>query len=305
MPVEVEAALNLGPGQIVADCTLGGSGHARRILSRIDPDGILLGLDQDPDAIANARQVLAPWGDRVHLFQRNFVRLPETMTELGITVLDGILADLGLSLHHLEGSGRGFSFQRDEPLDMRMDPSQGPTAADLIRSLSEDEIGRLLRDYGEEPRARAIARRIAEARRHTPITTSGQLARLVAGMWSSAGRGRIHPATRVFMALRIAVNRELECLETFLKTAPGLLRPGGRLCVLAFHSLEDRIVKQQFKLLAHPCQCPPQLPRCICGRRPQVRPITRKPLRPTSEEVAVNPLARSTRLRVVERLATP
>ena len=298
-------ALNLAPGRIVADCTLGASGHASRILALTAPDGILIGLDHDPDAIANAEQKLAPWGQRVHLFQRNFVRLPETLAELGIQGVDGILADLGLSLHHLEGSGRGFSFQRDEPLDMRMDPSQGPTAAELLRSLPEEELSRLLYEFGEEPHARRIARKIVAARRLTPITTSGQLARLVAGIRSRASRGRIHPATRVFMALRIAVNRELECLEIFLKAAPELLRPGGRLVVLTFHSLEDRIVKQQFKRLANPCQCPPRLPRCVCGRMPQVRLVTRKPLRPTPAEVSANPLARSTRLRVVERLATP
>ena len=305
MPTQVMETLNLAPGRAVADCTLGAAGHASRILDLTAPDGILIGLDQDPDAIANARQALAPWKDRVHLFQRNFVRLPETLTELGIKGLGGILADLGLSLHHLEGSGRGFSFQRDEPLDMRMDPGQGLTAAELLRSLPEDELGRLLREFGEEPHARRIARKIATVRRHTPITTSGQLAGLVAAILPRGPRGRIHPATRVFMALRIAVNRELECLETFLKTAPGLLLPGGRLVVLTFHSLEDRIVKQQFKQLANPCQCPPLLPRCVCGRIPQVRLVTRKPLRPTPAEVSANPLARSTHLRAVERLAPP
>jgi 16S rRNA (cytosine1402-N4)-methyltransferase len=305
MPSQVVEALNLGPGRAVADCTLGGAGHASRILAHTGPDGLLVGLDQDPDAVANARQVLAPWAGRVHLFQRNFVRLPETLAELGIKGLHGILADLGLSLHHLEGSGRGFSFQRDEPLDMRMDPTQGPTAADLIRTLPEEELRRLLQELGEEPRARLIARRIAAVRRHTPIATSAQLAGLVAQVRHRAGRGRIHPATRVFMALRIAVNRELECLETFLKAAPEWLLPGGRLVVLSFHSLEDRIVKQQFKQLAAPCQCPPRLPQCVCGQTPQVRLITRKPLRPSAAEVSANPLARSTRLRAVERLASP
>ena len=302
MPAEVVAALNLAPGQTVADCTVGGAGHARQILAHIAPHGRLVGLDQDPDAIANAREVLAPWIDRVDLFQRNFIRLPETLAELGISAVDGILADLGLSLHHLEGSGRGFSFQRDEPLDMRMDPTCGPTAADLIQNLSAEELGRLLRNLGEEPRATSIARQIVQVSRQTPITTSGQLARLVAAMRPGGRRGRIHPATRVFMALRIAVNRELERLEAFLAAAPDLLRPGGRLCVLSFHSLEDRIVKHKFRQLAQPCRCPPQLPRCVCGAVAQVRRITGKPLRPTPAEVAANPLARSTRLRIVERL---
>jgi 16S rRNA (cytosine1402-N4)-methyltransferase len=301
MPAEVVAALAPAPGHTVADCTLGGAGHARLLLERICPGGLLVGLDQDPEAVANAREVLAPWASQMHLFARNFVELPEILTELGISRLDGMLADLGLSLHHLEASGRGFSFQRDEPLDMRMDPRGGATAADLIRDLSADELSRLFYEFGEERRARAIARRIVAARRQAPITTSGQLAHLVGG-GNRPAAARLHPATRVFMALRIAVNRELEALEKFLAAAPGLLRPGGRLCVLAFHSLEDRIVKHQFRRLARPCRCPPRAPRCTCGAVPLVRVLTPKPLRPTPAEVAANPLARSTRLRAIERL---
>jgi 16S rRNA (cytosine1402-N4)-methyltransferase len=304
MPAEVVAALAPAPGQIVADCTLGGAGHARLMLERISPGGILVGLDRDPDAIANARQVLAHWTTQTHLFARNFVQLPETLDELGIACLDGIVADLGLSLYQLEGSGRGFSFQRDEPLDMRMDPRRGPTAAELIRDLNAEELGRLFYEFGEERHARAIARRIVSARQRAPITTSAALARLVGGARRTRD-SRLHPATRVFMALRIAVNRELEDLARFLATAPQLLRPGGRLCVLAFHSLEDRIVKQAFRRLARPCTCPPGTPVCICGAVPLVKVLTSKPLRPTPAEVSANPLARSTRLRIIERLAQP
>ncbi len=300
MPAEVVEILAPKPGQTVADCTLGGAGHARLLLERITPGGLLVGLDQDPDAVANALSVLAPWGSQVRLFVRNFVELPQVLAELGIAQLDGILADLGLSLHHLEASGRGFSFQRDEPLDMRMGQMEGPTAADLIRDLSADELSRLFFAFGEEPKARAIARRIVAARRQAPIVTSGQLARLVAS--GRPASSRLHPATRVFMALRIAVNRELEVLERFLETAPGLLRSGGRLCVLAFHSLEDRIVKHRFRYLQRPCTCPPEAPVCTCGAVPLVRVLTPKPLRPSPAEVAANPLARSTRLRAVERL---
>ncbi|MDD2603231.1 MAG: 16S rRNA (cytosine(1402)-N(4))-methyltransferase RsmH [Desulfobacterales bacterium] len=301
MPAEVVAALALAPGQIVADCTLGGAGHARLLLERISPGGILIGLDRDPAAIGNARQVLAPWTTQTHLFARNFVQLPEVLAELGIARVDGILADLGLSLYQLEASGRGFSFQRDEPLDMRMDPRSGPTAADLIRDLTAQDLSRLFFEFGEERHARVIARRIVSARRRAPIVTSAQLARLVADV---AGRksGRLHPATRVFMALRIAVNRELEDLERFLELAPRLLRPGGRLCVLAFHSLEDRLVKRAFRRLERPCTCPREAPVCTCGAVPLARVLTPKPLRPTSAEVAANPLARSTRLRAIERL---
>ncbi len=301
MPAEVVATLAPAPGQVVADCTLGGAGHARLLLERISPGGTLIGLDRDPDAIANARQVLAPWKGQTHLLARNFVQLPETLAELGIERLDGILADLGLSLHHLEASGRGFSFQRDEPLDMRMDPRSGPTAADLIRDLTAEELGRLFKEFGEERHARGIARRIVAARRRAPVATSAQLADLVAGPGRTRP-GRLHPATRIFMALRIAVNRELEDLERFLASAPGLLRPGGRLCVLAFHSLEDRLVKQAFRRLERPCTCPPRAPVCTCGAVPMARVLTPKPLRPTPAEVAANPLARSTRLRAIERL---
>lgn len=304
MPAEVVEALAPAPGQIMADCTLGGAGHARLLLERISPGGMLIGLDRDPDAIANARQVLAPWAAQTHLFARNFIQLPETLAELGISCLDGIVADLGLSLYQLEASGRGFSFQRDEPLDMRMDPRGGPTAGDLIRDLNAEELGRLFYELGEERHARAVARRIVSARQRAPIVTSTELARLVAGVVRARG-GRLHPATRVFMALRIAVNRELEDLARFLEVAPGLLRPGGRLCVLAFHSLEDRIVKQAFRRLERPCTCPPEAPVCTCGAVPVARVLTPKPLRPTSAEVAANPLARSTRLRVIERLEEP
>lgn len=302
MPAEVVAALDPAPGQVMADCTLGGAGHARLLLERISPGGILVGLDRDPDAIANARAVLAPWAAQTRLFPRNFVQLPETLAELGIEGLDGIVADLGLSLHQLEASGRGFSFQRDEPLDMRMDPRGGPTAGDLIRDLKAEELGRLFYEFGEERHARVIARRIASARQRAPIATSAELARLVAGAVPTKG-GRLHPATRVFMALRIAVNRELEDLERFLAVAPRLLRPGGRLCVLAFHSLEDRIVKRAFRRLERPCTCSPEVPVCTCGAAPLAKVLTPKPLRPTPAEVAANPLARSTRLRVIERLA--
>ncbi|HDI60806.1 MAG TPA: 16S rRNA (cytosine(1402)-N(4))-methyltransferase RsmH [Desulfobacteraceae bacterium] len=287
---------------MVADCTLGGAGHARLLLEKISPKGILVGLDRDPDAIANAREVLAPWAPQTRLFARNFVQLPETLDELGIEALDGIVADLGVSLHQLEASGRGFSFYRDEPLDMRMDPRNGPTAADLIRELTAEQLGRLFYEFGEERHARAIARRIVSARQRAPIATSAELARLVAG-GTRTRSGRLHPATRVFMALRIAVNRELEDLERFLATAPRLLRPGGRFCVLAFHSLEDRIVKRAFRRLERPCTCPPEAPVCTCGAVPLAKVLTPKPLRPTPAEVAANPLARSTRMRIIERLA--
>lgn len=290
------------PGQIIVDGTLGGCGHARRICERIAPDGIFVGIDQDQDAVDHARRVLPRDRLRIHIVHGNFVDLPLFMTRLGIAGVDGILIDVGVSLHQLAASGRGFSFNRNEPLDMRMDVRTGATAADLVATMSERELAQTFRQLGEEKWAARIARCLVDARRRRPITTSGQLAQLVAEAVPAAAHSpKLHPATRTFMALRIAVNRELDVLERFLDLAVAQLKPAGRLCVLAFHSLEDRIVKHRFRDWANPCVCPPALPRCACGRRPMVRLLTRKVVRPSAQEVRDNPMARSTRLRAVEK----
>jgi 16S rRNA (cytosine1402-N4)-methyltransferase len=300
---EVLAYLDCRPGKRYADCTLGGSGHARGICERISPDGLLIGIDQDPDAVANAREVLRGFQACSRLFCGNFVELPDYLDDLRISALDGILLDLGISLHQLEGSGKGFSFQRDEPLDMRMGRSGETTAATIINTASEEELRRIFKTYGEEPRAARIARKIAAARRRGVIRTSGQLAGIVArAVGGRAGSGRLHPATKVFMGLRIAVNRELERLETFMQRVDELLNPGGRLCVLAFHSLEDRIVKQRLRVLAKGCHCPPDFPQCVCGAQPAVRILTPKVVKPSRAEVLQNPMARSCRLRAAEKL---
>lgn len=287
------------------DCTLGGAGHASQICKRILPGGTLIGIDQDIDAIRYAREVLAPCKATVNLFHDNFINLPRILGRLKISAVDGILLDLGLSLHQIEASGRGFSFNRDEPLDMRMNADSGMTAADILNNESEASLARIFRDYGEEHRAKAIARKVVSERKKQPIRTSGQLTRLIFGTLSKKGRhGRkIHPATRVFMALRIAVNRELDRLKEFLGLALDYLNPGGRLCVLSFHSLEDRIVKQRFVALARSCVCPPALPQCVCNNQPDARILTRKVVRPTPEEIDANPMARSTKLRALEKLA--
>ena len=298
MRAEVLEFLNCRPGRTYVDGTLGGAGHARAILERTAPDGRLIGLDHDADAIANAATALEPFADRVRLAHANFAQLPEVLAGLGIPGVDGLLLDLGVSLHHFEGSGRGFSFQKDEPLDMRMDVRTAETAADIVAASSEDELRRLFLEYGEERFAGRIARRVVAARRAAPIRTSAALARIVAGAVPGRSRGRIHPATRVFMALRIAVNRELERLEALLDRLPELLLPGGRLCVLTFHSLEDRIVKQRLKALEVPRRetvAPADGGRCL-------RLLTRKVVRPSAEETAANPMARSTKLRAAERL---
>lgn len=292
------------PGSIIVDGTLGGCGHARLIRDAIAPGGVLVGIDQDLDAIDRAQTFLRSSDVTVHLIRGNFKQLPIYLAGLNIAAVDGILIDIGLSWHQIDKSGRGFSFNRDEPLDMRMDVRLPTTAADLVATLSEAELTRLFRDYGEERWAGRIARHLVARRRHTPVTTSGQLAQVVReAVPESGSRSRkIHPATKVFMALRIFVNKELSALEVFLETAAELLRPGGRLCVLSFHSLEDRMVKQRFREMENPCTCPPSFPRCVCNRRPQARVLTKKVMRPSPEEVGQNPMARSTRLRAVERL---
>jgi 16S rRNA (cytosine1402-N4)-methyltransferase len=306
MPKEAIQQLNCGPGKIIVDGTLGGAGHARAILERILPGGVFIGLDQDEDAVTNAKTVLAPFKTDTHLIRSNFENLAAELSRLGIAAVDGILLDLGFSLHQLEKSGRGFSFQKNEPLDMRMDTRETTTAATLVNSLPERKLADLIYRFGEEPQSRRIARTIVSERTTRPIRSSKELADLVFRSIPPKVRHgkRIHPATRTFMALRIAVNRELEILETFMGTVPELLNPGGRLCVFSFHSLEDRIVKQRINALADPCTCPPGLPVCVCHRQPLLKKITRKALKPSPEEVLANPMARSTRLRVAEKLPT-
>lgn len=301
---EVVDYLNCRPGKVYVDGTLGGCGHARVICEKIYPGGTFIGIDQDIDAISNAETVLKDHSSIIHLFHGNFIRLPEFLAQLKIDSIDGILLDLGLSRHHIENSGRGFSFRKDEPLDMRMDIQSQLTAEKLVNTLSQAELHKIFREYGEERRANQIARRIIKIRHHKKINSSKQLAQIILNsIPAKAGpRQKIHPATRVFMALRIAVNKELERLETFLDQVVDLINPGGRLCVLAFHSLEDRIVKHRFKALEKGCTCAPQLPQCVCGREPQLRILTKKVMRPTAEEIAANPMARSTRLRAAERL---
>ena len=304
MPNEAVDFLNCQPGKIYVDCTLGGSGHARAICKKISPDGLLIGIDQDRDAITNARRVLQPFESNVRLFHGNFIRLADYLTELNIAAVDGILLDLGISLHHLENSGRGFSFQKEEPLDMRMDIQTSTTANDLVHHLAEPALCKIFRDYGEERWAKKIARAIIGVRKKHEIRTSKHLAQIVADAIPkkvTAGK-KIHPATRVFMALRIAVNRELEVLDRFMLRVTEFLNPKGRLCVLAFHSLEDRIVKRHLKALEKGCICPPRLPQCACGKKPMVRLLTRRVLRPTQEEIEANPRARSTRLRAAEKI---
>lgn len=304
MLTEAVDCLNCRPGKTYVDGTLGGAGHARSICERIFPGGRFIGIDQDEAAIANAASVLKPLGDHIHLFRDNFVNLPTILQSLGISAVDGVLLDLGLSLYHLRQSGRGFSFSTDEPLDMRMDTRLPRSAEDLVNELPVGELERIFKTYGEERFSRRIARRIVSRRAHRKFQSSRELADLIVDAVPAgiAARQRIHPATRVFMALRIAVNRELEALSGFLENVLQVMAPGARLCILSFHSLEDRMVKRHMKQWEKGCTCPPKLPLCACGKKPLVRKVTSKPLRPGSEETAVNPMARSTKLRAVEKI---
>jgi len=304
MPKEVVYYLNCRPGKIFVDGTIGGCGHAGKICEKILPDGLLIGIDQDMDAIANAENVLGSYASNIRLFHGNFIHLTDFLSQLKIAAVDGILLDLGVSLHQIENSGRGFSFRKDEPLDMRMDKQSGETAERIINNLARENLRNLFKDYGEERWAKQIAQKIIKVREQKRIRTSKQLAQIVIDAIPGHARSKqkIHPATRVFMALRIAVNQELERLKTFMERASDFLNPGGRLCVLSFHSLEDRIVKQHLKTLEKGCTCPPQLPMCVCGQNPQVSILTKKVVRPTTKEVIANPMARSTRLRAAEKL---
>lgn len=301
---EVLLYLDCRPGNVIVDGTLGGSGHAKAILENILPAGILIGIDQDRDAIDHARKAFASHREHVHLFHGNFSDLPYFLSETDIDAVDGILLDLGLSQHHLESSGRGFSFSREEPLDMRMNVDSATKAEDLVNGLEEGKLAKLFKTYGEERWARRIAHRIVAVRQNEKIATSKQLAQIVCAAIprKSLHAGKIHPATRVFMALRIAVNKELEKLETFLENVPSLLKSGGRLCILSFHSLEDRIVKKWIKSSETACTCPPAFPKCVCNGKQTVRSLTRKVIRPTAAEISANPMARSTRLRACEML---
>lgn len=302
MPQEVVKFLSPRPGGIYVDGTLGGGGHAALILEASAPDGRLIGFDRDSDARAAARKRLAAYKERTDFVGRNFAEIADGLGELGVEAVDGLLLDLGVSSFQLDSADRGFSFQQDAHLDMRMDRSAGKTAADLVNGLPESELERIIREYGEERWARKIARRIVAARAETPIETTLQLADLIGRTIPRGAREeRINPATRTFQALRIAVNDELSSLQQCLADILPLLRSGGRVVVISFHSLEDRMVKQFFRDQAITCICPKDLPICACKKEPQLRILTGKAVVAGDEEVAVNPRARSARLRAAEK----
>jgi 16S rRNA (cytosine1402-N4)-methyltransferase len=300
---EALAYLAPHPGGIYVDGTLGGAGHAERILEESGPDGRLYGFDRDEEALTAARERLSRFGDRVHLFHENFDSMRERLSAEGIERIDGFLLDLGVSSHQLDRRERGFSFMEDAPLDMRMDRSSGTTAAEILESASEGELEKILREYGEERWARRIARVIVRERLTAPILTTLQLADLVRGAIPRAKQEeRIHPATRTFQGLRIAVNDELGSLERGIAAGLELLGPGGRGAAISFHSLEDRIVKNAFRDAARGCICPREIVLCRCGNLPKVKVLTPKGVKASENEVAGNPRSRSARLRAVEKL---
>lgn len=296
--------LNLKKTGIYMDCTMGGAGHSRGILERTFPEGRLVAVDQDPDAVRAGQERLSSYGDRVTIVQDNFGNLKKILGKLKIDQIDGVLFDLGVSSYQLDNPERGFSYMEDAPLDMRMNAADmGVTAADLVNSESAEKLARIIFTYGEERWAKRIAGFIVEYRAANKITTTGQLVQIIKNAIPAGARKTgPHPAKRTFQALRIAVNKELELVESVIADAIGFLKPGGRICVISFHSLEDRIVKQQFQRFSAGCICPPGFPVCQCGVKPLVKIITKKPVVPSDEEINNNPRARSAKLRVAEKV---
>jgi 16S rRNA (cytosine1402-N4)-methyltransferase len=305
MPDEVLALLNPQPGGTYLDGTLGGGGHAGLILEATAPTGRLIGLDRDPEALAAAGRYLEPFGERVTLVQANYSEMRQVLAGQGLSGVDGVLLDLGVSSRQLDTPERGFSFREDGPLDMRMGPDAQMTAADVVNNFKPEELRNIFREFGEERFAGRIANRIAERRADEPFRSTADLARVVKAAIPArhGARQKIHPATRVFQALRIFVNDELGHLSKTLAEALEVLNPDARFVVISFHSLEDRLVKRAFRQAAQGCTCPPKMPICICGGTSQAEIATRKGVRPTAEEVAHNPRARSAVVRAIRKLS--
>ena len=294
--------LNIKPDGVYVDGTLGGAGHSLEIARRLTEGGLLVGIDQDQAAIETARERLAEYGDRCRIVRSNYVHMDEVLRDLSIGGADGILLDLGVSSYQLDTPERGFSYMEDAPLDMRMDQRQDKTARDIVNEYTEQELYHLIRDFGEDRFAKNIARHIVKARQDKPVETTGQLAELIKAAIPARVRAQGgHPAKRTFQAIRIELNQELAVLKEALDKMADLLNPGGRLCIITFHSLEDRIVKTKFRELENPCTCPPDFPVCVCGKKSLGRVVTRKPILPTEAEMEENPRSKSAKLRVFER----
>ncbi|MGO0062072.1 16S rRNA (cytosine(1402)-N(4))-methyltransferase RsmH [Brevibacillus fluminis] len=300
---EAVQGLNIRPDGIYVDCTLGGAGHSASIASQLGEGGRLIANDQDETALANAREKLASYGDRVTLVKSNFRHVKQVIEDLGLPGVDGVLFDLGVSSPQLDVGERGFSYNEDALLDMRMDLQAPLTAHDIVNEWDEAEIARIIWEYGEEKFSRKIARKIIQEREKAPIETTGQLVEIIKeAIPAPARRTGPHPAKRTFQAIRIAVNDELAAFEEAVADAVAILNPRGRVSVITFHSLEDRICKQVFQRLAQGCICPPDFPQCGCGRIPVIKLITRKPIVPSESELEMNPRSRSAKLRVAEKV---
>ena len=300
LPAETIEQLQVKPDVIYADGTLGGGGHAFLVCSLLTT-GHLYGIDQDEAAIAAAGERLAPFGDRVTILRNNFCNMRAALGEQGVERVDGILLDLGVSSYQLDTGERGFSYRYDAPLDMRMDRRQTRMARDIINNCSEGELYRIIRDYGEERFAKNIAKHIVMRRAEKPIETTFELNDVIKGAIPAKMRQNGHPSKQTFQAIRIECNRELEVLRDSLEDLVALLNPGGRLCVITFHSLEDRIVKTAFRSFENPCVCPPDFPVCVCGRVSRGTVVTRKAILPSGEELAANNRSKSAKLRVFEK----
>lgn len=294
--------LKIKPEGIYVDGTIGGAGHAVEVCKRLSGSGRLIGIDQDADAIEAARSRLIQYKERVTILRGNYCNLTEMLKQEGIQSVDGILLDLGVSSHQLDDAERGFTYREDVPLDMRMDRRQALSAREVVNDYDEKELYRIIRDYGEERYARNIARHICRARQEQPIATTGQLTEIIrASIPVKARAAGGHPAKRTFQAIRIEVNRELEVLQDSLEGMIDFLNDGGRICVITFHSLEDRIVKNIFRKAENPCTCPPDFPVCVCGKKPKGIIVTRRPVVPSEEEMKTNTRSKSSKLRVFER----
>lgn len=294
--------LNIKPDGIYIDGTLGGAGHAYQVCSRLNEQGRFIGIDQDEAAIEAGKKRLEPFGDKVTIVRSNYVNMKQVINDLGIEKVDGIVLDLGVSSYQLDNAERGFTYREDVPLDMRMDQRQSRTAKNIVNEYTEIELFHMIRDYGEDKFAKNIAKHIVAARQEVPIETTGQLIEIIKGAIPAKVRAKGgHPAKKTFQAIRIELNQELEVLNNSLDDMIDLLREGGRICIITFHSLEDRIVKTIYRRNENPCTCPPSFPVCTCGKKPKGHVVTRKPIVPTKEEIEENKRSKSSKLRVFER----
>lgn len=294
--------LNIKPDGVYVDCTMGGAGHSKEIVKKLSNKGLFIGFDQDKNAIKTAKERLSEYSDRVKFVHSNFENIKDELEKIGVYKIDGVLADLGVSSHQLDEADRGFSYMQDAPLDMRMDVRCEFSAYDVVNGYTEEELAKIIKDYGEENWAKRIAKFIVEERKEKKIETTKELVEIIKKAIPKKARiDGPHPAKRTFQAIRIEVNNELGVITKMIEDASSIMNKGGRICIITFHSLEDRIVKNAFKELSLDCICPPHLPMCQCDKKSEVKIITRKPIMPTDEEIEVNPRSRSAKLRVAEK----